>query len=93
MLRKASVALGVMIATAFALGVLALPAFADAYPPIVTTTTTQLAPAPAPAPEHLAFTGSNSMPLVIIALVALTLGTVLMVALRRRGSVQASKSN
>jgi hypothetical protein len=33
------------------------------------------------------------MPLVIIALVALTLGTVLMVALRRRGSVQASKSN
>ncbi|MFM8305448.1 MAG: hypothetical protein ACKOA9_14335 [Actinomycetota bacterium] len=69
--------------------VLALPASAQlTYPPDVTTTTTQAAA----DQGKLAFTGSDSTPLVIVAIVALTLGAVLVVAARRRGTVRATRA-
>ena len=93
MIRKASAALGLLVVAIAALGVMAVPAFAvDVYPPIVTTTTTVPTTTTTAAAGGLAFTGSNSVSLLVIALVAVTVGVVTVVALRRRGSVQATKS-
>ena len=93
MIRKASAALGLLVVAIVALGAMAIPAFAvDPYPPIVTTTTTVPTTTTTAASGGLAFTGSNSVSLLVIALVALTVGVVTVVALRRRGSVQATKS-
>ena len=92
MIRKASASLGLLVVALVALGAMAIPAFAvDPYPPIVTTTTVPTTTTTA-ASGGLAFTGSNSVSLLVIALVALTVGVVVLVALRRRGSVQATKS-
>ena len=92
MIRKASAALGLLVVTLVALGAMAIPAFAvDPYPPIVTTTTVPTTTTTA-ASGGLAFTGSNSVSLLVIALVAITVGVVALVAVRRRGSVQATKS-
>jgi len=94
MIRKASAALGLLVVTLVAFGAMAIPAFAqvaDPYPPIVTTTTVPTTTTTA-ASGGLAFTGSNSVSLLVIALVALTVGVVALVAVRRRGSVQATKS-
>lgn len=69
-----------------ALAVWALPAGAQgAYPPASTT------PTSAPAPPPIAFTGSESTPLLLIGLVALTLGAVLVVAARRLSAVRAAR--
>jgi LPXTG-motif cell wall-anchored protein len=68
-----------------ALVALAVPAGAQAYPPDSTTPTTQAAGQAA----NLAFTGSDSTPLVLIGLVAVVLGAVLVVAARRRSAVRA----
>lgn len=93
MIRKASAALGLLVVAIAALGAMAVPAFAaDPYPPIVTTTTTVPTTTTTAASGGLAFTGSNSVSLLVIALVAITVGVVTVVALRRRGSVQATKS-
>ena len=51
-----------------------------------------LSSAAAAAAKPLAFTGSNSEPLVIIGIVALALGTVLVVGARRRGATKAAAS-
>ena len=85
-MRKASAvfcSLFVMVGT---LAALALPAGAQAYPPASTT------PTSAAASNDLAFTGSDSTPLVIIGIIAVTLGAILVVAARRRGSVQAPQA-
>lgn len=93
MIRKASAALGLLVVTMVALGAMAIPAFAaDPYPPAPTTTTTVPTTTTTAASGGLAFTGSNSVSLLVIALVAITVGVVAVVALRRRGSVQATKS-
>jgi hypothetical protein len=47
--------------------------------------------APAAAAANLAFTGSDSKPLVIVGILAVAVGAVLVVAVRRRSSVQAPK--
>lgn len=80
-MRKVSAVCGAFFVAALTLVALALPAMAQSsYPPDVTT--------PPAAPEQpLAFTGSDSTPLVILAIVAITLGAVLVVAARRRSSV------
>jgi LPXTG-motif cell wall-anchored protein len=67
---------------------LALPAGAGDYPPSSTTPTSQ----PASAAARLAFTGSDSTPLVLIGIVAVTLGAVLVVAARRRGTAQPPRA-
>ena len=88
-MRKASAvfcSLFVMVGT---LAALALPAGAQAYPPASTTPTSAAASNEA---SNLAFTGSDSTPLVIIGIIAVTLGAILVVAARRRGSVQAPKA-
>lgn len=70
-------------------------------PTTVTPPTTGTSPTSTPATSppatssqasNLAFTGSDSTPLVIIGIVAVTLGAVLVVAARRRSSVQAPRS-
>jgi hypothetical protein len=76
---------GAVVATA-ALAVLALPAGAQgAYPPVSTT------PTSAPAPPPIAFTGSESTPLLLVGLVAVTLGAVLVVAARRLSATRAAR--
>lgn len=86
--RKVSASCVAFAVVALTFVALALPASADsAYPPDVTTTTQ----AAADQGSKLAFTGSDSTPLVILAIVALTLGAVLVVAARRRGSVRATR--
>lgn len=85
--RKVAASVGAFFVVALTFVALALPASAQSsYPPDVTTTTTQAASAP-----KLAFTGSDSTPLVIVAIVAITLGAVLVVAARRRASVRATR--
>ena len=87
-MRKASAAFGVLFVMALTFVALALPASAQStYPPDVTTTTQ----AASNQGANLAFTGSDSTPLVIVAIVAITLGAVLVVAARRRSSVRATK--
>ena len=87
-MRKASAAIGVLFVMALTFVALALPASAQStYPPDVTTTTQ----AASKQAANLAFTGSDSTPLVIVAIVAITLGAVLVVAARRRSSVRATK--
>jgi LPXTG-motif cell wall-anchored protein len=93
--RKVSAVLCSLFVMAVALVAMALPAGAGAYPPASTTPTapagTQAAQQ-AQAAANLAFTGSDSTPLVIIGIVAVTLGAVLLVAVRRRGTVGATKA-
>lgn len=91
-MRKASALLGVMFVMATTFIVLALPAGAQTgsgYPPASTTPTTKAASA---AAANLAFTGSDSQPLLIFGIVAVTLGAVIVVATRRRSSVRATKA-
>lgn len=88
-MRKVSAVVCSLFVMVAALAVLALPAGAQAYPPSSTTPTSQAA---SNAASNLAFTGSDSTPLVIIGIIAVTLGAVLVVAARRRGSVQAPKA-
>ena len=87
-MRKVSAVVCSLFVMAGTLVVLALPAGAG-YTPVSTTPTSQPA---SNAASNLAFTGSDSTPLVIIGIVALTLGAILVVAARRRGSVQAPKA-
>ena len=79
------------------------PVTPTTQPPVTPTTQpvtpTTGAPATTPttvnagnAAANLAFTGSDSTPLVIVAIVAITLGAVLVVATRRRSSVRAPKA-
>jgi LPXTG-motif cell wall-anchored protein len=95
--RKVSAVLCSLFVMAVALVAMALPAGAGAYPPASTTPTapagTQAAQQQAQAAANLAFTGSDSTPLVIIGIVAVTLGAVLLVAVRRRGTVGATKAS
>lgn len=88
-MRKVSAlatALFVMAATVVAL---VLPAGAQtAYPPSSTTPTSE----PSSQAANLAFTGSDSTPLVIIGIIAVTLGAILVVAARRRSTVRAGKA-
>ena len=87
-MRKVSAVVCSLFVMVAALAVLALPAGAQAYPPSSTTPTS----AASNAASNLAFTGSDSTPLVISGIIAVTLGAVLVVAARRRGSVQAPKA-
>ena len=88
-MRKASAAVGVLFVMALTFVVLALPASAQStYPPDSTTTTTKAA---ANQAANLAFTGSDSKPLVILGVIAVALGAVLVGAARRRTSVRATK--
>ena len=86
-MRKVSAVLGSLFVMAAAIAVLALPAAAD-YVPASTTPTSQAA---ANNAANLAFTGSDSKPLIIIGILAVTMGAVLVVAARRRSTVQAPK--
>jgi LPXTG-motif cell wall-anchored protein len=71
-------------------------------PPTTSVTPTSVAPTQPTSPTtrpastaatQVAFTGSDSTPLVIIGIVAVTLGAILVVAARRRSSVQAPKGS
>ena len=86
-MRKVSAVFLAMFVMALTIGALAAPAFGQAYPP------TPTAPASAPQQQsvNLAFTGSDSKPLLFLGLIAITVGIVALVAVRRRNSVQASK--
>jgi len=87
--RKVSAVATALFVMAATIVALALPASAGvSYPPTPTAP-----PQPASqAASRLAFTGSDSTPLVVIGLIALTLGAVLIVATRRRATVRAGKS-
>jgi hypothetical protein len=66
------------------------PITISATPPGCTVTVALAANAAAAAVQPLAFTGSNSQPLVVAGIVALALGTVLIYGARRRSSEQAA---
>ena len=91
-MRKLSAVATALFVMAATLVAVAAPAFAGieqpAYPPSSTTPTSQ----PASQAANLAFTGSDSTPLVIIGIIAVTLGAILVVAARRRGTVRAGKA-
>ena len=105
-MRKLAAVLGVLFVMALAIGALGLTAFADAdYPPdgdtdspttlpvtptteVGNTTVTTKGPS---VGAGLAFTGSDSKPLVFGGIVAVTVGAVAVVGTRRRGSTQARK--
>lgn len=87
-MRKVSAAFCSLFVMAATIAVLALPAAADYVP----ASTTPTSPAKSEAAANLAFTGSDSKPLVILGILAVTVGAVLVVAARRRSSVQAPKA-
>ncbi len=89
-MRSVSAAFCVLSVMVTTIGVMALPALAQAYPPSSTTPTSQPGGQGAgQGAANLAFTGSDSAPLLIAGIVALTLGAVVVVATRRRGSMKA----
>ena len=125
-MRKASALVGALFLMAATFVALALPAGAQAYPPLSTTSTTRAgtttttggttttsaasssttqgtspgttagttaAPTASQSAANLAFTGSDSQPLLIVGIVAVTLGAVILVAARRRTSVRATKGS
>lgn len=82
-MRKLFAVLTTMSVMAATIALLALPAGAGSYPPDST------GPSATTAGGDIAFTGSNSGPLVIVGIVAVALGMVLLVAMRRRSAVRA----
>ena len=80
--------LTVTLATTF-LVALAVPAFAD-YPPAGTTQTPEVLGKTLRAAPGTAFTGSTIIPLVILGLALLVLGTALVFASRRSRNIAGS---
>jgi len=80
--------LTVTLATTF-LVALAVPAFAD-YPPAGTTQTPEVLGKTLHAAPGTAFTGSTIIPLVILGLALLVLGTALVFASRRVRNIAGS---